>query len=342
MMHSMNIVPITAELPPVTKTRGKLTQQQRFLREWKRVQALQAQNLQLQQEVAQFATAVIPRIAPAELAFAQSNYHLAQKLLSFAGRKSLSRWQRAQLLHWIAQILEQLSDQPFAAGLDVEALYCQLECLEPPADGRDARLDDTQHEHAAIDEPFEDDVRAGTHNHEQEPFRQPQARAIKELLRSSSINKMFRKIASAIHPDRERHPHGKLLRNTQMVELIRARDEQDIPAIFTLYQQCIGASPVDAITDDFEPVITLLRCQVERLRGDRKRVIHANPLHGALYQRFYHKSPAKVDRVVNAHVLGVQRDAQSLLRATRCITTLSRLKALLEERAACSELVQWR
>lgn len=341
--------------------KGKLTPQERFTREWKRVQTLQAQNLRLQQDVAEFAVGVISKIAPAELEFAQANYQLAQKLLRFAERKSLSGWQREELLQWIQQILVGLDDQPFAVGLDIEGLYCQLvdhlnaledphEALQEHDDEHDERVQQEQNLADAMDELLEEFVaQEGVDAEAEEAFaseeaalQQAQEQSLSQLLKSSSINKMFRKIASAIHPDRESDPQRKLQRNTLMAELVRARDDKDIPTIFNLYEEWVGASPFDAIGDDFEKVVTLLKRQAARLRSDKDDIIHANPLHGAVYQRFYHKSQKKVDQAVDGHVSRVKKDAQAHVRATKCITNLGRLKALLEERAACAELADYR
>lgn len=343
------------------KKRGKLSSQERFAREWKRVKSLQAQNLRLQQEVATFAANVIVKIAPAELEFAQANYQLAQKLLRFAERKSLNRWQREELLQWVQQILVGLDDQPFAAGLDVEALYLQLaehisalvdaqHAEQEPRDEEYERVQQEQNLAEAMDELLEEliereDIDAEAHDafaSAEEASQQAQEQSLSQLLKNSSINKMFRQIASAIHPDRENDPHRKLRRNAQMAELVRARDDKDIPAIFNLYEECVGASPFEVIGDDLEKVITLLKRQAARLRSDKEDIIYANPLHGAVYQRFYHRSQKKVDQAVDSHISRVKKEAQAHVRASRCITTLGRLKAVLEDRAAYAEIARCR
>lgn len=337
------------------KKSGKLSPQERFQREWKRVQNLQVQNERLRSQVDAFAGQIIEKIRPAEMAFAEAKYALAEKLLQFAERKSLGQWQREQLLEWIQQVLLSLNAYPFASELDLDALYRKLGGhIDAYFGVDDESTEADEHDDAAQEGPDFDEVMDdlfaefveeegigadGEHffddmYDEQEQKDNAQEQSLNQLLKSSSINKMFRQIASAIHPDRERDADLKAKRNQLMSELAQARDDKDIPKIFTMYAEHVGASPLDFIGEDIEKVVTLLKRQADRLRGEKEEIIYANPLHGAIYERFNNKSEKKIDLEVNKHIAEVNRDTHGHIQMIKCLRNLGQLKSLLEERAA--------
>lgn len=334
-----------------SKKNGRLGPEERFHREWNRVQSLQAHNERLRAEVEAFAEHIIARIKPVEVDFISAKYHLAEKLLQFAERKSLNQWQREELFTWVQQVLLSLSSHPFSNALDLDELYQKLGGhLDAYFGPEDAHTDDPSELDEmgpeldeAMDDLFaecsgdeiDDDFSARDDNADK---RNAQEQSLSQLLKSSSINKMFRQIASAIHPDREVDAGLKARRNQLMSELARARDEKDIPKIFVMYTEHVGASPLDLIGEDIEKVIVLLKRQADRLRAEQDSVIHANPLYGAVYERFYNKSQKKVDAAISKHVREVKKDTYEHVRMTSGITSLTRLKIVLEHRQAINDL----
>lgn len=337
--------------PKKGKKKGQSTPQALFQREWERVQSLQKQNERLKDDVTAFAERVIATIRPVEEAFTQSMYQLAEKLLGFAERKSLARWQREELFDWIEHTLLSLRNHPFAGALDLQALYQRLGEHVDTHFGLD-ELSDDDDEAAVSDEEeqgFEDMLdelfgefleHEGIHLDEDELFGasadtadRAEEQSLNQLLKSSSVNKMFRQIASAIHPDREKDVQRKAHRNAIMSDLVRARDEKDVPKIFAMYAEHVGVSPLECIGDDIEKIITLLKRQSERLRAEKEDIVHANPMYGAIYERFYNKSDHKVNLEVNRHIASVKSDTAAHRQLLNSIANLKILKQALQERS---------
>lgn len=332
------------------KHRGQAPHE-RFQREWKRVQNLQVQNERLRAEVEAFAERVIEVIQPVEVAFLQAKYQLVEKLLRFAERKSLAQWQREELLDWIQQVLLDLSAHPFSSALDLSELYQKLsghidayfgidDNAEEIQDGFEDSNEKTEFDQI-LDDLFAEDE--GT-DYDADEFiggldkDDSQEKSLNQLLKASSINKMFRQIASAIHPDREKDTERKAQRNQLMSELARARDEKDIPKIFAMYSEHVGASPLEFIGEDVETVITLLKRQADRLRAEKANIIHGNPLHGAVYERFYDKSEKRVNAAINQYARDIKKETQAHVHMTGSITNLAHLKIVLEQREVINRL----
>lgn len=340
------------------RKKGRLGPQERFQREWERVQTMQKQNERLKRDVEGFAERVIPLLEPVEERFAQVQYDLAELLLSFAAKKSLAQWQREELFSWIDQLLSKLAGHPFAGELDVAGLVEQLDrhvgdyllvkakraglIDDELGEGDEQEAEDALNdmfteflEHEGIDfgedEGFSDDSLGGES--------EQQEASLSLLLKSSSINKMFRQIASAVHPDREKDATLRLQRNQLMAELARARDDKDITKIFAMYAEHVGASPLEFIGEDIEKVITLLKRQVERLRSEKQEILYANPFYGSIYEAFYDKSQTKVAKALQRYFDDLEERTFAHQQMTWDISSLKTLKLWLEQRAAYNEQV---
>ena len=347
-----------------TKNKRAPTPEERFQKEWQRVTRLQQKNHRLQAEVEQFAKSAIPQIEQAEQGYCNAIYLQTQQLLNSAQRKSITQTQRAALLDWIDDNIDSLRQHPFSNHLDLQALaaewgkQCQDfygdEVLQGPtpddflAEDTDAFDEDDFDEgdikaafrafmqemgldDDVIDEAFNSDDPDDFINQQNEQNQQHE-KGIEQLLKSSSINKMFRKIASAIHPDREPEGPAREHKNQLMAQLAKARDDNDLLTIFSMYTDHVGTSPLEFIDGDIEKVITLLKNQATQLRNNQNDIIHSNPLYGAVYTRFNKGSSKKNNAAINAHIKQLQHFTFEFLNATKQIKTLKVLKEALKEK----------
>jgi len=186
---------------------------------------------------------------------------------------------------------------------------------------------DTQRENDPFESEWEQAINNSTAHSDQE-------KALDKLLRSSNINKMFRKIARVLHPDREVDEDLKALRHDQMSELLRVRDERDIPALFSLYSEHLGSSPLEELGEDLEAATKLLRSQFETLQNEKEDIIYEHPMHGVLYERFATKKGAALERelALLQDELKCSYDAQMAIVSE--MTSIPKVKELLESRIA--------
>lgn len=216
------------------------------------------------------------------------------------------------------------------------------------SDKKDSPMDDMFEELFAEFENQDDsddhieDFQEDQENHWQEYFdRQEQAelqaeqdrnKQIDKLLRASNINKMFRKIARILHPDKEPDPEKKDLRHQQMSELLKARDEKDIAALFALYDQHIGTSPLEELGEDIESATKILQYQAQQLRNEQNSYTPKSIIEAYIFEHFYGKSPQALSAALRKHKARTKELAENQTAISRAMTSIKALKPLLEER----------
>ena len=145
---------------------------------------------------------------------------------------------------------------------------------------------------------------------------------------------MFRKIAGVLHPDREQDPTQREQKNQLMAELVAAREDNDIPKIFTLYNDHVGESPLGQLNDEEEllKVIQLLKHQYEFLRDDEQQILSDNPRDGLIYEYFYRKKQTQLDADLKQHLRFINEARDEYEQFVAQITSLSKLKPILQAR----------
>jgi hypothetical protein len=82
--------------------------QKRFEKLWREVKNKQAANAKLKNELAELHKTYHENILPVEQLTEQPYTQLAQRLIVFFSRKSLTQWQRYELGQWILECIEHI------------------------------------------------------------------------------------------------------------------------------------------------------------------------------------------------------------------------------------------
>jgi hypothetical protein len=360
----MNIV--SGKTGKKRKKRSQSPSEERFNRAWRRVQNQQKKNTHLMDEVEHFVEKVEQRIGDRERQYADILYLSCEHLIGFYQRKSLTLWQRETLLDWLSEYLMLITGSPFSDHLDMNALQekyaTAIDAIHPPelqpaehepkvrpGEGdRDERgpqtkdmFEDLFSEFVGDDddegEPFyaeEDDPFDEFHREQREyqEARKQKTKSLSKLLKSSSVNKLFRKLARVLHPDLEQDEATRAHKNQLMGELIKARDSNDIPKIFSLYSDHVGESPLAELGGDLDTTTLLLQKHYEYLRDQEQELLAHNPRSGMIYQRFHHKDPRVVQRSVGKHLKELGQMITNQKRLLTEVTSVRKLVPLLEER----------
>ncbi len=355
---------ITRQPPKARKSRKAETPEERFEREWVRVQSLQQEVRKLEEELDALSTRVVAVIAEPQRAVADALFEQTERLLTFIPKKSLAQWQRQILAEWLVENLQTLGQQVFIDHLDIRGLtertltilqsYASTSSGRNPGDPADCDEHHADTEEAgAFGSEREERAAADARNFFERLYqefaeerersdaeaRQGQ-RSLDQLLKGSSINKLFRRIAGVLHPDREQDAELQKLKHQQMSELVDARDQGDILKIFAFYAEHVGESPLMLIDTDLDKVTQLLREQAFRLQSEKQEVLYGDPLKADIYQEFYAKTDQGVERKIRKHVEILREQAQTERSVTRSLTSLKALKPFLENRYD-SSVMEW-
>ena len=348
----MKIVP-THTTQQDSKT-ARSPEEQRFETAWQQVTNQQKENDLLREDVQTFSQETVTRIQEKEKVYMDSMYDTCLHLLGFLSRKSLTLWQRETLIAWVSQYLRILQSNPFSAHLDFtpieQILEKAFEAMYPSPSYLTDDLATLENIFQDLVDEFEASGAAGEGNVGQDDtdsnqsffqdfFKQQQSveqqrneenQALKRLMKSSSINRLFRKIAAVLHPDKETDEAKRQQKNHLMSELIQARNSNDIPTIFSFYAKYVGESPLQELGGDLDSISQLLERQYIDLRHMKESIPHDDPLTGILYQQFYRKSAAATKRAVNKHLKEMETNSHTLLSLRQEITSLAKLKPYLE------------
>lgn len=346
---------VTRSKSPAKSSRKRPAKEQAFDDAWNKVITQQQKNARLREEVQAFSREVSAAIEEHEKAYITAACQTCEHLLSFCNRKSLGKWQREDLQQWILGYVINISSNPFSSPADLSALNAavaaQLHEMPDPAssghaessEGRShspqtddmfADLFDDAEAEDGCDEGFDEALDAFAEalfgefsdpEHAREAC-QAEEQGLNNMMRASSINKLFRKVARVLHPDRERDESARVEKNRLMGELLQARDNNDIPLIFSLYAEHVGESPLQELADDLDGVTQLLQRQFENLRDQKDEIIEEEPFAAALYRRFHQRSRPAVNREIHKHVLQLKRDTLELQSLRKEVNTVSKLK----------------
>ena len=360
------------QLTNTTQYKKKHNHQTReFDKAWQQVLRQKELNSKLEKKVKKFADQVMPRLHSVETLMAQNLCMLTKNLVVLYSRKSLNQWQRDELREWIIENIENLAFHPctpLKEFADVKQQMCDIfEMIHPELpwrevnqfneevkeetetstakDREDGFIDDlfgfddldlvlNAEENAGFG--FEDSLfeKLEAERLELEEKQRAENQNLDLLLKRSSINKMFRQLARKLHPDLAATEEERLERHHLMSELTEARDAKDIPRLFELYQQHFEESPMALLGDkaDLETVTQLLKRQLDSLQRDQNKIIHSDPYAGALYMRLHKNTTKATERAIQEHVAMISEVTASLGHLVGEVTSLARLKPLLQER----------
>ncbi|ANG63918.1 hypothetical protein A8C75_16500 [Marinobacterium aestuarii] len=244
---------------------------------------------------------------------------LLQRLIDFSERKNLRQGHRETLEAWLYELLEQVAlyDRKEAAAIAQQYMRTQLEIfgtashIPQPHSHADAEADDDDSaddsHHAAPesdkdkaakqDTPEADAAGAGDEAPERQNAEQVPAVDHKWL------RQLFRRAAQALHPDREQDPAQREHKEQLMTELLQARDNNDMMAVMTLYQQHVASDALQIPESAFEALCLSVQAQIQRVQLEKNDYIQSDPqrafVHYHLYADSRRKQAQNLDRLLD-------------------------------------------
>ncbi|MFP9227662.1 hypothetical protein [Pectobacterium cacticida] len=151
------------------------------------------------------------------------------------------------------------------------------------------------------------------------------------LLDTKHITLLYRRIAKALHPDREQDPAEKEKKHHLMTTLSQAKQENDIWTILTLYHQYVDAS--FAFDERTIPAInTLLENRVNALKNALADQKHDPSLPGMVWQEMGGATAKTREKKIAEHQQYLRESMANELAQTQSLRSLTVLKQYLAER----------
>lgn len=152
------------------------------------------------------------------------------------------------------------------------------------------------------------------------------------LIKGTSINKLFRKIARAMHPDLEQDENKKREKHDQMARLLEAREQKDVAYILQLYTQTFGQLPNNFPQTDFAKLTKIINIKIEHAKQHKDDIIHNNPFHSAFHEWFSAPTKQKEALNIKKFIHEAKEERQAYMELTNKITSIASLRDYLEIR----------
>lgn len=176
------------------------------------------------------------------------------------------------------------------------------------------------------DESIDDTYNSYT-NEEQE------LKKLTKLFSQSAINKLFRRMSRALHPDLEQDPTKKEEKHHKMVALIDARDQKDIAYILQAYKEIFGQLPESFPEEDYTQLLPLIEHMIEKVKKQRQDVFDEIPFSEAAYKMFYDKIRKKENIKIKNHIKDLEGRAKKIQEETQKINNIPQLRECIAARS---------
>lgn len=354
---SMNIT-----LSETTASPEKTQLQKKFDKLWREVKNKQLANAKLKTELADLQNIYQERILPIEQLTAEPYAQLAQRLIEFFSRKSLTQWQRHELSQWIFECIEHIQPLNHERSYELMASYQQVladhlgvdvEDIEYEMSQKNSPLDELFDEFEDLERAFNDAMNKESSDSESqddlfgfaeddnihEDFENffagedlPEKPKEKNILSDKWLRTIFRRTANALHPDKERNADLRKEKEGLMTQLLTARDEKDVFSLLNLYMQYVDSDDLLITDETMGKLCEQLKEQKNQLTEDRDQILYENPIYAALYENLYSKSSKKRERNIEMHIQHVEESTHGLSQFVASLRNLKILKVHLGDR----------
>ena len=137
--------------------------------------------------------------------------------------------------------------------------------------------------------------------------------------RPDLLRTLYRKLASSMHPDRERDAEEKLRKTEAMQDLNTAYQNKDLLSLLKLHNQTLQSDAVtDTLAEDtLREYNALLKAQLKSLESEISRAIDEATPHGIAMMHGRIKRPEQLEHLMDADIRKFARTAESVLETVR-------------------------
>jgi hypothetical protein len=287
---------------------------------------------------------------------------LSSKLITFAGRKSLSGWHRVELDEWLRDLIERRIlqvDQEVAErlrveyrqaiarsmGISVDELVERFEAENEDVEQESGEPGAKQADHTHGDPWQEDLFGFDDVDPEAEKFDnvsdanepdwvndEDEAHIGRTVMNGSWAKDLFRRAAQALHPDREPDPERRQVKQERMRELLRARKQGDIMAMLTIYSDSVSGKNIVLAEQEMTEICDALEHQLEVLELEKQEYIYAHPVRHMVFEFFYHGTKNGRARKIQQWEQDLKHEKADLRGLVAFLRNLNCLKSVLEDR----------
>lgn len=345
--------------PTITRRkRSRAKPQSRFQSLWIEAEKLAHENDTLHEKLDSLVQRINTEVGDAERSLGETISLAVHRQLDFSEKKSLLKWQRAELTRWTEELLAQLVQmgqlddtlrnrlallQANAMGIEIDQssetgpaeqlrAYMDQQYADQGFDEMDSPDDqDFQDDEDDLAELLEQLREQFGDDTDAPPIEEAGVAQKKTTFDDSVFKRLFRQTAAALHPDKESDPERQRDKHELMSELLRARKERDLITIVRLHETHAFAESVLSAADEKQLEDVLLD-YLDQQQARTESIVQRSPMHQWVYEEFYHHNKATVTRRIKAHIRKIDTRRAGFDVFVERVKTLKVLKDILEDR----------
>jgi|GEM_PF-1431755 len=147
-----------------------------------------------------------------------------------------------------------------------------------------------------------------------------------------SIHQLYKKLAQKFHPDRAKNEQDKAKCHELMLELTKAKKNNDAFTIFSLYQTYAGDDDFEFTEKDMISINRLLQEKLEAIRHKKRELKYDNSVESMVYEKFHASSKAKIQRAFDDHKKLIKTMIVATQHTIGSAKSIKNVKALVQAR----------
>ena len=151
---------------------------------------------------------------------------------------------------------------------------------------------------------------------------------LEKLFKGSQLNKMYKRLAAKLHPDKESDATKKAIKHDLMQQLASARENKDVFTLLTLYHEHIDDDSFNFDAETLAAIEALLSKKVSELNAELKALKSADTPEAIVWEHFHGRSNKITTENIAIHA---ERLADEVMSINQFIVSTSTLKALKTE-----------
>ncbi|AWB68478.1 hypothetical protein C2869_19645 [Saccharobesus litoralis] len=152
------------------------------------------------------------------------------------------------------------------------------------------------------------------------------------LFKSSQLNKMYKRLASALHPDKVTDEQQKSERHELMQVLAEAKQSNDAFTILSLYQQHIKGAEFEFDDNTVAALETLLENKLYDLQEEFAGIDNQPGIEAMVFSRFHARTKKATQQNLQTYIANLKFDTAELKEFASEFKTVKALASVLSNR----------
>lgn len=155
---------------------------------------------------------------------------------------------------------------------------------------------------------------------------------LEKLFKGSQLNKMYKRLAAKLHPDKESDATKKAIKHDLMQQLATARENKDVFTLLTLYHEHIDDDSFNFDAETLAAIEALLSKKVSELNAELKALKSADTPEAIVWEHFHGRSNKITTENIVIHAERLEDEVMSINQFIVSTSTLKALKTELNTR----------